>query len=175
MSALLKKLNTENFSIILILALVFSRLIPHPPNFTPIIAIAIIGNHFLKNINVTFLVILSSMILSDFILGLHKTIFFTYLSLIIIIFIMSKLDKKISSRNLVAFSLGGSLLFYLISNLGVWILSDVYEKNLIGLFNCYVLALPFLKNSILSTIFFSYLSYWSHIRFVDFKKIGVKV
>jgi hypothetical protein len=85
------------------------------------------------------------------------------------------LDKKISSRSLVVFSLGGSLLFYMISNLGVWILSDIYEKNLIGLFNCYVLALPFLKNSILSTILFVYLSYWSHIRFVDFKKIKVKI
>ncbi len=48
--------------------------------------------------------------------------------------------------------------FFLISNFGVWLLSGMYEKNISGLINCYIVAIPFLKNTIISTIFFSYLS-----------------
>jgi hypothetical protein len=161
MSNFLKKISVNNFSIILIFILVFSRLIPHPPNFTPIISASIISGYLFKKINISLFIVLSSMILSDLFIGFHKTIFFTYLSLFTIIIIFSKINNIINKKNLFLFGLAGSLIFFLISNFGVWLIGDIYEKNLTGLLSCYILAIPFLKNSILSTIIFLYLAFWA--------------
>ncbi len=58
-------LKKEIFPISLILILAFARLIPHPPNFTPIIAVAIISGYFFKNINLSLLTLLIAMLISD--------------------------------------------------------------------------------------------------------------
>ncbi len=50
-------LKKEIFPISLILILAFARLIPHPPNFTPIIAVALISGYFFKNINLSLLIL----------------------------------------------------------------------------------------------------------------------
>lgn len=168
---LLKKISVDNFSIILIFILVFSRLIPHPPNFTPIISASIISGYLFKKINVSLFIVLSSMILSDLLIGFHKTIFFTYLSLFIIIIIFSKINNIINKKNLFLFGIAGSLIFFLISNFGVWIIGDMYKKNLTGLLSCYMLAIPFLKNSILSTIMFSYLAFWAYSKHPNVLKL----
>ena len=67
-----------------------------------------------------------------------------------------KLEKGIKLQNLFIFGFLGSVIFFLISNFGVWILSGMYEKNLNGLAYCYFLALPFFVNTVLSTIIFTY-------------------
>ncbi len=172
MSNYLKKISINNFSIILIFILVFSRLIPHPPNFTPIISASIIGGYLFKKVNISLFIVLSSMILSDLFIGFHKTIFFTYLSLFIIIVIFSRINNIINKKNLFLFGIIGSLIFFLISNFGVWLVGDLYEKNLTGLISCYLLAIPFLKNSILSTIIFLYLVYWAHSKHPSVLKLN---
>lgn len=111
------------------------------------------------------------MILSDLLIGFHKTIFFTYLSLFIIIIIFSKINNIINKKNLFLFGIAGSLIFFLISNFGVWIIGDMYKKNLTGLLSCYMLAIPFLKNSILSTIMFSYLAFWAYSKHPNVLKL----
>ena len=58
-------LKKEIFPISLILILAFARLIPHPPNFTPIIAVAIVSGYFFKNINLSLLTLLIAMLISD--------------------------------------------------------------------------------------------------------------
>jgi hypothetical protein len=82
--------------------------------------------------------------------------FFVYLSLLLIAFIFFKISTKIKLQNLFIFGFLGSVIFFLISNFGVWILSGMYEKNLNGLAYCYFLALPFFVNTVLSTIIFTY-------------------
>jgi len=153
-------LNKESifFSLILILAL--SRLIPHPPNFTPIIAMAIISNYFFKNIYSSILALSLSMFLSDIFIGFYTNMIFVYFSLFLINIIFFKINEKykINYKNIFLYGLAGSILFYLISNFGVWLLGDLYTKNFEGLISCYILAIPFLKNTLLSTIFFSYIS-----------------
>ena len=155
-------LKKEIFPISLILILSFARLIPHPPNFTPIIAVAIMSGYFFKNINLSFLVLIVAMLLSDLFIGFYENVFFVYASLLLITFVFYKISKKINFKNLFIFGFAGSLIFFIISNFGVWILGRPgldnlpYDKNLNGLIECYILAIPFFGNTFLSTVIFSY-------------------
>lgn len=166
MKTLTKILQKEIFPISLILLLAFSRLIPHPPNFTPIVAVAIMSGYFFKNINLSYIVLLISMLLVDVFIGFYKHMFFVYLSLFLITFIFFKISDKVNYKNLFIFGFLGSLIFFLVSNFGVWasgVLSPItnlpYEKNINGLINCYFLAIPFFTKTLTSTIFFSYVAY----------------
>ena len=155
-------LKKEIFPISLILILVLARLIPHPPNFTPIIAVAIMSGYFFKNIYLSFATLLISMLLADAFIGFYDNILFVYLSLFLIVLLFYKISEKINFKNLFIYSFIGSIIFFIISNFGVWalgspgILDIPYERNLNGLVECYVLAIPFFPNTFLSTLIFAY-------------------
>ena len=152
-------LKKEVFPVSLILILAISRLIPHPENFTPIIAMAIMGGYVFRNLYLSFFVVLFSMLLSDFFIGFYSHMFFVYFSLFFLILVFFSLTKKINYKNLFIFSFLGSVIFFMISNFGVWIVGDLYERNIDGLIKCYFMAIPFFKNTFLSTIIFSYSSF----------------
>ena len=156
MKNIFDNITKQTFPIALIFILALARLIPHPPNFTPIIAVAIMSSYFFKNVYLSILILLISMLLSDFIIGFYTNMFFVYISLTIITFIFFKISNKIKYENLFIFAFFGSLIFYLISNFGVWALGNLYEKNLSGLIECYILAIPFFTNTFFSSIVFSY-------------------
>ena len=162
MQNLLIVLKKEIFPISLILILAFARLIPHPPNFTPIIAVAIVSGYFFKNINLSLLTLLVAMLASDLFIGFYENVIFVYASLLLITFVFYRISKKINFKNLFIYGFVGSFIFFIISNFGVWFLGspgvlDVpYEKNLNGLVECYMLAIPFFGNTFLSTLIFSY-------------------
>ena len=155
-------LKKEIFPIGLVLILILSRLIPHPPNFTPIVAVAIMSGYLFKNIYLSFATLLVSMLVADAFIGFYENIFFVYLSLLFLVYIFYKLGRKINLKNLFLYSFTGSILFFIITNFGVWLLGSPgldnlpYEKNLQGLIKCYILAIPFIKNTVLSTLTFSY-------------------
>lgn len=153
-----KFLNNNYFSICMILILMFSRLIPHPPNFTPIISLALMSGYVFRNISVSLTVLFITMLITDFFIGFYLNMIFVYIAISIICFFSFKKIKKINYKNLYIYSVIGSLSFFIITNFGVWLLSDMYVKNLNGLFSCYFLALPFFTNTLISTLFFSYLS-----------------
>ena len=157
-----KNLESYYLPIVLILILSFSRLMPHPPNFTPIIAVAIMSSYFFKNIYLSFATLLVSMLLADAFIGFYSNMLFVYLSLLLIVFIFHKISEKMNFKNLFICGFIGSLIFFIISNFGVWflgspgVLNVPYEKNLNGLVECYMLAIPFFGNTFLSTLIFSY-------------------
>ncbi len=162
MQNLLGILKKEIFPISLILILALARLIPHPPNFTPIIAVAIVSGYFFKNINLSLLTLLVAMLISDLFIGFYENMIFVYVSLLLITLVFHKINKKINFKNLFIYGLAGSLIFFLVSNFGVWALGSLgvndlpYEKSLTGLIECYILAIPFFGNTFLSTIIFAY-------------------
>ena len=162
MQNILYILKKEIFPISLILILAFARLIPHPWNFTPVIAVAILSGYFFKNIYLSFSILLISMLIADVFLGFYENMIFVYISLLLIAFVFFKISKKINFKNLFIYSFAGSLIFFMISNFGVWILGSPglanipYEKSLAGLIECYILAIPFFGNTFLSTLIFSY-------------------
>ena len=162
MQNLLGILKKEIFPISLILILAFARLIPHPPNFTPIIAVAIMSGYFFRNIYVSFSILLISMLIADIFIGFYENIIFVYIALLLITFVFFKISNKINFKNLFIYGFAGSLIFFIISNFGVWALGSpglndiAYEKSLSGLIECYILAIPFFGNTFLSTLIFTY-------------------
>ncbi len=137
-------------SIGIFFALAASRFIPHPPNFTSLIALsfyvpAILGIKFIPALILGFMI-------TDLIIGFHGLTLFTWGSVIIIGFMSKFFLFNLSKR--ITGSLLGALLFYLITNFGVWSLGS-YSYSLEGLIACYTLALPFFGNTLVSTLIFS--------------------
>mgnify|MGYP000386149755 CR=1 FL=1 len=81
---------------------------------------------------------------------------------IIVAFVFYKISEKINFKNLFVYGFVGSLIFFIISNFGVWALGSpevrdiAYAKNLNGLVECYILAIPFFGITFLSTLIFAY-------------------
>tara|TARA_B100002051_G_C16566608_1_gene550395 strand:- start:54 stop:539 length:486 start_codon:yes stop_codon:yes gene_type:complete len=132
------------------LFLAASRFIPHPPNFTSLIALsfyvpAILGIRYLP-----FLIL--SFVLTDIFIGFHNTVLFTWGSVIIIGILSKYFIKSVLTR--ISGALAGALIFYIITNFGVWF-GGMYEFNLEGLTQSYIMGLPFLGYSLISTFIFS--------------------
>ena len=143
--------KTHKNSIIITLIILVSaltRLVPHLPNFTPITAIALFGGVYFTNKITAYALPLVIMVLSDFILGFSSITIFVYLAFIVVSFIGTQ-QKKVSIGSVLL----GGLSFFVITNFGVWLLG--YPKTWTGLVECYTLALPFFRNSILGDLFYS--------------------
>ena len=137
-------------AVLVILILVFFRLIPHPPNFTPILAISVFSGIKFKSNLFSYFVPVLAMFLSDAIIGFHSGIYLIYATLII----AAAVSKRFNNINSAALS--SSFLFFLITNFHVWVISSTYPKTLLGIIECYTLALPFFAMTLLSTFFFTY-------------------
>ena len=143
--------NRKNIlAILVLLILVFFRLIPHPPNFTPILAISVFSGIKFKSNLFSYFVPVLAMFLSDAIIGFHSGIYLTYATLII----AAAVSRRFNNINLAALS--SSFLFFLITNFYVWVISSTYSKTFIGIIECYTLAFPFFAMTLLSTFFFTY-------------------
>ena len=141
-------INKNLFLISIILFAIFSRFIPHPPNFTPITAIALIAGKGFTNRWIIYVIPLISLFISDLFLGFHDTIPFVY-GAFILITLLGKMAKKITLGTV----LMSSAIFFLISNFGVWFYN--YPITLDGLISCFTLAIPFFINTILGDLFYS--------------------
>jgi hypothetical protein len=138
---------------VIILLAVVARLIPHAPNFAPIGGLALFsGRNFKKKISL--LIPLAVMFISDIFLGFHKTIPYVYASFIIIALI-GGLIKNINWQSILKASLVSSVIFFLITNFGVWATGGMYQKNLTGLIQCYGFGVPFFRNTLISDLFYS--------------------
>lgn len=131
------------------------RLIPHPPNFTPIAAVALFGGAYFKKKSYAFLIPISAMFLTDAIIGFHSLSWLVYLSFALIVLIGILLLKKVSVKNVIFAALLSSVSFYLITNFGVWLGSPVYPQNFVGLIECYVAAIPFFSYNVLGDLVYS--------------------
>ena len=139
------------YLIFFILILALSRLIPHPANFTPIIASAIMAPMLIKSRTFGLLIPLIAMILTDIVIGFHSYQFVIYLTIITIGLITTMKNNFV---NLMLFSFLSSLWFFIITNFAVWIVWDYYPKTFEGLILCYTLAIPFFTNTLISTCLF---------------------
>ena len=137
-------------SIGIFLALAASRFVPHPPNFTSLLALsfyvpAILGIIYLPALLISFFI-------TDFFIGFHSVILFTWGSVIIIglssRFFLSNVVTRVSG------SLLGASIFFLITNFGVWSMGS-YGYTVEGFILCYTLALPFFAYSLISTFIFA--------------------
>jgi hypothetical protein len=141
---------------------VISRFLPHAPNFTPIGALALHSSK--KKIYTGLLLALAIMAISDIFLGFSFASPFVYLGMASYALWGRYIDRRFG---VIYAPILGSISFFIISNFGVW-LGPWYEHSLAGLVKCYVLALPFFQNTLLSDLSFTILIF-------AFLKIIVKI
>jgi len=148
-----KNLKNYFLPICLIIVLSFSRLIPHPWNFTPILAMGIFSGFYFKNFILSSFIVIFSMFIGDLFLGFHSTMLFTYTSLIIAV-LLGLFINKFKFTEILFSGLVSSVCFFAVTNFGAWLTLEMYEKNLAGLLQSYVLAIPFFHNTLISTLFY---------------------
>lgn len=152
--------------IIIIIAL--ARLIPNMPNFSPMAAIALFcGAHFdkfWKAILVTLIAtLISDIVLNNTIYASMNTGFtvfydgfiWQYLAYGAIAFLGSKIFNSINKAKVIGGSIATTLVFFLISNFGAWISLPFYSKDIAGLLSAYTAGIPFIKNTLISDMFYS--------------------
>jgi len=158
-------MNYLKVSIGIFLVLAASRFIPHPPNFTSLLALsfyipALLGIRYLPALIVSFFI-------TDLIIGFHGVALFTWGS-VILIGLMSKFFIA-NMKTRISGALIGALMFFVITNFGVWSLGS-YGYTIEGLIACYTLAIPFFGYTVISTIIFSVLFETFLQRKILFKK-----
>lgn len=145
----------ENYiGIALVVFGILMRLGPHPGNFAPVTAIALFSGVVLAPQIALFLP-LTIMIASDLILGPHALYPLTWGSFFLISLLGVFIRRDVKLSKIAYGSLGASTVFYLITNLGVFIFQNMYEKSWQGLGQCYLMALPFFRNSLLGDLFYT--------------------
>jgi hypothetical protein len=150
------KIGFENITLlsVLIPAGVFSRLIPHYPNVTALVGISVVSGIVAKNNFIRFFVPVAAMMISDLIFGSHPTMFWVYGSLIFV----TVYGAVAGQRGIVGLSLTSvvsSLLFFVGSNLGVWISGGLYPLTFEGLAQCFLMAVPFLTPQIFGDLIYT--------------------
>ena len=143
-------MNYLKISIGIFAVLAASRFIPHPPNFTSLIALSFYVPAFLGLRYIPALIV--SFVITDYFIGFHQFFYFTWGGVICIGLISEFLKDNYIKR--ISGSMLGAVIFFLISNFGIWA-SGRYGLNVAGLIKCYYLAIPFFGYTLLSTIIFS--------------------
>ena len=150
MQNFLKTFKKEIFPISLILILAVSRLIPHPYNFSPMLAVGVFSGFYFKQFYLGLFIVIFSMFIGDLFLGFHSTMFFTYISLAVAVFI-GLYVKQFKFTEILFSGLASSACFFIITNFGAWLTLEMYTKNFEGLLQSYVMAIPFFQNTLIST------------------------
>lgn len=152
----MNKKNKIWLIVLFIVAGILLRLIPHAPNFTPLLAISLFSGTYLKK-KWAMTVPVAAMLLSDLLIGTYQPLvmFSVYASMLAAVGIGVYLKKDKTWLKVGAGSLVAPLVFFLVTNFAVWAFTPWYAKTFTGLINCYTLAIPFFRNTLTSTVLYS--------------------
>lgn len=131
------------------------RLVPHPPNFTPIGAMALFSGAYLGRRGLAFVAPLAALALSDAVLGFYSGMVFQYAAVGLVVLLGWFALRQKAPLRIGAAALASSVLFFAISNFGVWLVSGMYPLSAAGLAECYVAAIPFFQNTLGGDLFYS--------------------
>ncbi len=140
--------------LVVIFLAVLMRLLPHPPNFAPIAAMALFGGCYLDK-KYALAIPLLAMFVSDLFLGFHSTMPFVYGSFLLIGGIGMLLKHHKRAKVIFGASLAASIGFFMITNFGVWAVTGLYPKTINGLIQSYYFALPFFHNTIAGDLLYT--------------------
>ncbi len=132
--------------------LAMSRIIPHPPNFTPILASAIMAPLLMKDRMFGIAIPILGMFIADVVIGFHPYQLVIYLTIATIGLVST---MQVNYTKLAVLSVSSSVWFFLTTNFAVWLAWDYYPKSFEGLITCYTMAIPFFTNTLISTILFT--------------------
>ena len=145
----------------LVLLLAISRLIPHPPNFTALGAMTILAGAAIKDLRLALIIPLVAMLLSDLLLGFHSSILFVYGAVVVMVIMNRVLLQTASATKLILAVLGSAVLFFIVTNFGAWLSHNMYPHTFDGLMQAYVAGIPFFRNTLLSNLFFTAISFYA--------------
>ena len=151
--------------VLLILVALAARFLPLAPNFTPILAIAFFAGSRISKTWVAYAIPFTALLLSDVVLGMYPGMALVYIPFLIMVALGAKVAQKGVGAHFLAGSMG-AVIFFLISNFGVWAYTGMYPKTLEGLMACYAMGLPFFKNTFASLWFFSGLLFMANASYV---------
>lgn len=138
-----------------IFAVAAMRLLPHPPNFAPIGAMALFSGAYFRRSWLAFAIPLTALLLSDAVIGFYSHMEVVYFSFAFVVVLGWLSLGRISPVRVGAAAVTSSLLFYVTTNLGEWLYSGIYSHSLDGLVACYVAAVPFFQNTLAGDLFYS--------------------
>jgi hypothetical protein len=160
----IEMLNARFFTILgITLSAAAMRLLPHPPNMTPIAAMALFGGVYFTNRKIAFLVPLAAMYLSDLALGFfvydfgwfHPFMPFVYASFAVTVCLGLLIRRRLTLLTVGGAALTSSVLFFIVTNFGVWLVDNLYLKTIAGLLSCYVAGIPFFRNTLMGNAFYT--------------------
>jgi hypothetical protein len=138
------------------------RLLPHPYNFTPVAGMALFGGAHFRDVRVAFAVPLFAMFASDLVLSLTvydigalRSMPVVYFAFALTVVLGRLLGTRSSALRVGSASVGAALLFYLMTNFGVWTRGALYPMTSEGLVACYAAAIPYLRNAVLGNCFYA--------------------
>ena len=147
-------INSFILPIVIILTLSLTRLIPHPWNFSPMIAVGVFSGFYFRQFYLSVFVVIVSMFIGDLFLGFHNLMFFTYIALAVAVLIGFYL-KHFKFTEILYSGLASSVSFFIITNFGAWLThGEMYAKNSSGLIQSYVMGIPFFHNTLISTFLY---------------------
>ena len=131
------------------------RLVPHPPNFTPIGAMALFGGAYFGRRALAFAAPLGALLLSDLVIGFHSGMPYVYGSVALIVLLGWAIARRIALVSVAAAAVASSVMFFIVTNFGTWATGELYPQTVTGLVACYVAAIPFFQNTLAGDLLFS--------------------
>ncbi|MGQ0658572.1 MAG: DUF6580 family putative transport protein [Chromatiales bacterium] len=147
--------------LVLIALAALARLLPHPPNFTPVLAMALFAGSYVPDRRLALALPIAAMLVTDMVLGWHGTVAYVYGALVAVVGLGMWTASRRSVPTVLGAAIAGSLLFFALTNFGVWATQTLYPATGAGLLACYVAALPFLHISLLGDVLYTVLLFGS--------------
>ena len=122
------------------------------PNVSPIAAAALFSGAYLADKKTALLIPLAALLIGDLIIGLHATMPFVYFAFALTVVLGMWLSRHLCGHLLIAVTMLSSTLFFLITNFGVWLVTDYYTHDLSGLIACYIAAIPFFHYTLIGDL-----------------------
>jgi len=161
-------LDPKRFAAVLAVAMMVlcavSRVLPHPWNFTPLVAMALFGGAMLDKHLWALTATIGSLALGDVALGLfpYDGIAWVYGASGLVVLAGTWLKRRPTAAATAIAAIGGGFLFYAITNFGVWAGGQLYPRTLSGLADCYVAGLPFYRNQLAGDLVYTAVLFGLH-------------
>ena len=146
--------NGRRLWIAMVVLCAAARLLPHPWNFTPLMAIGLFSGYHARKAATGILVTLSALALSDLVLGFSKGFWFVYAAALVAV-LFGRITQNRGLSAIAAGALGSSLSFFLITNFMAWATGSMYPLTSTGLAACFTAAIPFYQNQFAGDVFYT--------------------
>ena len=131
------------------------RLLPHPPNFESIGALALFAGAHFDDKRWAFIIPLAAMVLSDAVIGFHAQMPVVYGTFALVVCMGFFLRERRTALKITSAALAASTLFFVVTNFGVWAFDGLYPRTFEGLVVCYIAAIPFFGNTLAGSLFYT--------------------